>query len=190
MISRQPTVTELIGHWRRGDRAAGASVLASVYPQLRALAGRALHGERAGHTLQPTALVHEAWLRMTGERLPAIVDRGHFLAIAVRLMRQILVNHARDRRAAKRGGEAGNARLDAALALYEERCGDLVALDDALARLADLDARRARLVELRFFGGMTMSEAATVLGMPIRTAEREWSAARAWLAQEMTTDAA
>ena len=201
MIRHQPCVTELLSRWQSGDETAGAAVLALVYAELRELAGRYLRRERPGHTLQPTALVHEAYLRLVGGLVGGLAEggaagfaggkdpgarcRSELIGIAARLMRQILVNHAHRRRTLRRGGDRARVALEAALAAFEDRCVDLIALDDALDRLAALDARQARVVELRFFGGMTVEETAGALGTSPRTVEREWTLARAWLRREM-----
>lgn len=155
---------------------------------MRQLASRYLARERAGHTLQTTALVHEAWVRLVHQERLAEADRTVFLGAAARAMRRILVDYARRRRAAKRGGAAVKVPMDEALALYEERSQDLLALDEALTRLGAMDADLARIVELRFFGGLTEEEAAAVLGVSARSVRRGWRAARAWLAAQLTGD--
>jgi RNA polymerase sigma-70 factor, ECF subfamily len=169
-----------------GDSNAVNQLLPVVYEELRAVAEAQLRHERTGHTHQPTALVHEAYVRLVGDRGLEWNDRVHFLALAARSMRQILVNHALARRAAKRGGGAQRIELDDAVALFEQRSPDLVALDEALGTLATLDPRQAKLVELRFFGGLSVEDAANVLGLTKRTAEREWATARAWLRREVS----
>ena len=178
-------VTEMLIRWRDGDETAGEVVLAAVYDELRRLAGRYLRRESPDHTLQPTALVHEAYLRLVNGRDPGFENRAHLIGIAARLMRQVLVNHARTRKALRRGGDKRRVMLEPALALFQDRCPDLVALDDALQRLADFDERTARVVELRFFGGMSVPEVATALGISARSVERDWSVARAWLQREV-----
>lgn len=152
-----------------------------IYGELRDLAGRVLRGERPGHTLQPTALVHEAWLRLIGQQDATFNDRGHFLSVAAMAMRRILVNHAKARGAAKRGGGAPVVVLDEALAVFEDRAVDLIALDEAIDRLAEIDDRQARVVELRFFTGLSVDETAQVMDISPRTVHREWLMARAWL---------
>lgn len=156
-----------------------------VYDELHALAERFLFHERPGHTLQPTALINEAYLRLSQQDEPSWNDRSHFVLIAARAMRQILVNHAIHRRAQKRGGGWREIALDEAVALFEEKSVDLVALDDALARLSQVDPDQARIVELRYFGGLGTEATAQALGMAVRTVEREWSMARAWLRREL-----
>lgn len=156
-----------------------------LYGELRIIADRLLKREAVGHTLQPTALVHEAWFKLAGTGAPQPVDRAHFLALAARAMRQVLVDSARRRRAAKRGGDAidvtiGDDRLGLALPL-----DDLIAVDDALTRLAANDERLARVVELRFFAGLSEEEIAATLNVTTRTVQRDWAKARAWLHSEL-----
>jgi len=161
-----------------------------VYDELRRLAGRFLKRERAGHTLQPTALVHEAYMRLSEQRRIGWEDRARFFGAAAQTMRRILVNHARDRRAAKRGGGAAPITLDvdsdAALGLVSESPDeDLLAVDEALTALAALDPRATRVVELRYFAGLSIEETAEVLGISPATVKREWASARAWLRREV-----
>jgi RNA polymerase sigma factor (TIGR02999 family) len=173
--------TQLLLDWSAGNHEALDQMLPLVYDELHQLASRYLREERSDHTLQPTALVHEAYLRLINQRSVDWRNRAQFLGVAANMMRRILVNHARDRSAAKRDG----SRERISLSLVEAPSGgpdlDLVALDDALERLTALDARKARVVELRFFGGLTMDEVAEALGISLATVEREWSFARAWL---------
>ena len=175
------TETQLLLAWTAGDRRALDQMLPLVYDELHRLASGYLARERPDHTLQPTALVHEAFLRLINQREVDWRNRAQFLGVAAGLMRRILVNHARDRAAAKRGGE----RERVSLSLVEVPSGgpdvDLIALEDALERLAKLDERKAKVVELRFFGGLSSEEVAEVLGVSRATVEREWSFARAWL---------
>ena len=152
-----------------------------VYDELRALAASYLRRERPDHTLQATALVHEAYLRLIDQKVAGWQDRAHFLGMAAYLMRQILVNHAVRHRAVKRGGEALKLTLEAAAETPGAPAVDLVALDDALKSLAALDPQRGRVVELRFFGGLTVEETAEVMGLSPRTVKREWRGAKAWL---------
>jgi RNA polymerase sigma factor (TIGR02999 family) len=185
MIETRAGVTELLAGWRNGDAEAGEVILAMLYDELRSMAARQLRGEAPGHTLQPTALVHEVYLRLARGREPGASDRAHLLAIAARVMRQVLVNHALARRTARRGGDRLRIGLDAAVDLFEERCRDLVALDEALTRLGEEHPRAARVVELRFFGGLTMEETAAALEASVRTVERDWTMARCWLRGEV-----
>jgi RNA polymerase sigma factor (TIGR02999 family) len=156
-----------------------------LYAELREIANRLLRGEVTGHTLQPTALVHEAWFKLAGPKAPRPVDRTHFLALAARAMRQVLVDHARRRRALKRGGPA----ID--LSIADDRLGfsipldDLLSVDDALTRLAERSPRLARVVELRFFAGLSEDETARALEVTTRTVQRDWAKARAWLHAEL-----
>lgn len=172
--------TEILRLAGEGDPGAADRLMPLVYAELRRLAQSWLAGERAGHTLTATALVHEAYLRLAGgPGLPT--ERGAFLAVAARAMGRILVDHARARKAQKRGGDGPRVPLDDAVAWFEERSIDLPDLGGAIARLAAHDARKARLVELRFFAGMSVDQAAMAMGIPQRTAERDWTHARAWL---------
>ena len=182
------SVTELLRAWSAGDPAALEALLPAVYDELRRLAQRAMRRERTGHTLQPTALVHEAYLRLVEQRRADWHNRAQFLGVAARLMRRILVDHARARHAAKRGAGATQVTLggcDAPGVAIEESAPDVLALHEALERLAALDAAQARLVELRYFGGLTIEEAAAALGVSPATLKREWVVARAWLRREL-----
>lgn len=179
-------VTQILGQLVSGDDSAASRLLPLVYEELRGLAGHLMGGERPDHTLQPTALVHEAYIRLVGAGQTEWKGRKHFLAVASRAMRRLLINHARDRRAAKRGGgDWAKVTLDDALAVAEKRVFDILVLDDALEQLAKLNERQARLVELRFFGGLTLEEAADVLEVGPTTAKGDWAIARAWLAREL-----
>jgi RNA polymerase sigma factor (TIGR02999 family) len=178
-------VTELLMRWRRGDPEALQALLPLVYDELRRLAHHHLEAERVGHTLQSTALVHEAYLRLIGNEPLRLDNRAHFFAAASHLMRQILVDYARRHRAGKRGASSVTLTLDEAIALSKQRELRLVALDDALNVLAALDKRQSHIVELRFFGGLSIDETSEVLGVSPATVAREWTAARAWLYREM-----
>jgi RNA polymerase sigma-70 factor (ECF subfamily) len=167
------------------DRQSLDSLLPLVYQELRRLAAGYLRRERAGYTLQPTALVNEAYLRLLKDRPDRWQNRAHFCAIAAHSMRQILIERARARGAQKRGGARARVTLDEALVAGGERSIDLVALDQALERLAEIDPEQARLVELRFFGGLTVEETAEAMNMSPATVKRHWTVARAWLAREM-----
>jgi RNA polymerase sigma factor (TIGR02999 family) len=170
--------------WRAGDHEALQTLVPLVYKELRAVAHGYLKRERPGHTLQTTALVHEAYLRLADQRPLDAENRAHFIGVAARLMRQILVDYARSHRAAKRGPDR-KVELDAALAVAQMPKVDAVALDDALIDLAQVDKQQSRLVELRFFGGLTIEEAADVLGISRSTAKRDWNVAKAWLTRQM-----
>ena len=179
-------VTELLHAWGTGDAAASDALVALVYTELRRQARRALRREGVGHTLQATALVHEAWLRLDGQHRAHWESRAQFLAVAAQMMRRVLVDHARTRRALKRGGGETQLTLgDAAHAVATTENVDVLALDDALARLATLDPRKARLVELRYFAGLSIPEAAAALGVSQATVGREWAVARMWLRREL-----
>ena len=173
-------VTALLRAWSRGDEGARDALLPLVYEELRRRAAAYLRRERRGHTLQPTALVHEAYLRLVGQDV-AWKDRAHFFGLASEIMRRVLVDHARSRKAGKRAGGWTRVELDEAVALSEQRDIDLVVLDQALAELSDLDPRHGRIVELRFFGGLTLEQTAAVLGVSPATVKRDWSLARTWI---------
>ena len=179
-------VTELLIAWKNGDEGALETLTPLVYGELRRIARRSLAAERAGNTLQPTALVHEAFIRLVDIRRVQWQDRAHFFAVSARLMRRILVDSARTRSAQKRGGRARPVPLDEALVVPGQPRGDLIAIDDALEALAKLDARKARVVELRFFGGLSVDESAAVLKVSPDTVMRDWQIAKMWLLRELT----
>jgi RNA polymerase sigma factor (TIGR02999 family) len=179
-------VTQLLLDWSNGNKEAVNKLIPLVYNQLRGLANHYLRRERPNHTLQATALIHEAYLRLVDQTNVHWQNRAHFFGIAANLMRQILVNHALSHNSAKRGGGAYKLSLDEAVGLSKERDVDLVALDEALTRLAALDSRQGRIVELRFFGGLTIEETAEVLGISPATVKREWTTAKAWLYREIS----
>ncbi len=186
MIPGKPgPITVLLLRWRGGEEAAREELVPLVYDELRRLARRCLAGQPPGQTLQSTELVHEAYLRLVDDPSVNWNDRVHFFAVAAQIMRRILVDHVRMRRAAKRGGDCVTLLLDEAVALPKQREMDLISLDDALNRLASLDARQSQMVELRFFGGLSIEETSLALGISPATVKREWSTARAWLYQEM-----
>lgn len=179
-------VTRLLRKWSSGDRDALETLLPLVYAELRRLAGAYLRSERAGHTLQPTALVHEAYLKLVGGAAVDWKDRAHFFGVAARAMRQVLVDHARARATGKRGlGQVFVGLHAAAGAAAPARSHDLLDLDRALSKLSGLDERQSRLVELRLFAGLTIEESAVVLGVSHATVSREWKHAEAWLQREM-----
>lgn len=178
-------VTELLVQWTRGDQEAPRVLLPLVYDELRRLARYHLGAERSDHTLQSTALVHEAYLRLVKPGSLQLESRRHFFAVASRLMREILVDHARSRSAAKRGG-GERLTLDEAAELAWSKEVDLLVLDDALNELAKMSPRQSRIVELKFFGGLSIAEVAQVLEVSSATVERDWSVARAWLYREIS----
>jgi RNA polymerase sigma-70 factor, ECF subfamily len=181
----QGQVTELLVAWRQGDAGAAELLIPLVYDDLRMRAAAALRRERRAHTLTPTALVHESYLRLIEGRPPEVESRNHFLAIAARVMRRVLVDHARARNAAKRNQGKEALSLDEALTIGNGRGAALVRLDDALTALAAFDPGKARLVELRYFAGLTIEETADVLDTSPATVKREWALARAWLHREV-----
>jgi RNA polymerase sigma factor (TIGR02999 family) len=187
-VSRESTspVTELLVRWREGDREALESLMPLVYDELRRLANHYLQRERCDHTLQSTALVHEAYMRLAGDNAPQWQNRAHFFGIAARVMRQILVEYARAHSAAKRGGlGACKITLDESLELAQRTDIDVVALDGALDRLSELDPQQSRIVELRFFTGLTIEDTSEVMGLSPATVKRDWTSARAWLHREI-----
>ena len=179
-IEPSTDVTAILQEWRQGSPEALERLMEIVYAELRRLAAQYLSRERSGHTLQPTALVHEAYVRLVDQRVPW-ESRAHFFGVAAQMMRRVLVDHARSRRAEKRGGDSDRVTLSAAEGLAKTPEIDLVALDAALEKLAALDPRQARIVELRYFGGLTNEETAEALGVSVATVKREWALARAWL---------
>jgi RNA polymerase sigma factor (TIGR02999 family) len=186
LISNQ--VTQLLKKWKEGDQNALNDLVPLVYGELRRLAHYYLRSERSDHTLQSTALVHEAYLRLVKQEPHGLESRAHFMAVASRLMRQILVDFARSRAAAKRNF-GYTLLLDDAMALPQSRDMDLILLDDALQRLSQLSERQGRIVEMRFFGGLSIEETAQVLGVSPATVERDWTVARAWLHREISRSA-
>jgi RNA polymerase sigma factor (TIGR02999 family) len=183
-----PDVTRLLAEWAGGDEAALDRLMPLVYQELRRIADRALGRERQGHTLQATALVHEAYLRLVQQH-SAFQNRAHFFAIASQVVRRILVDHARRRDSIKRGAGEAPVILDMDVA-DDAPTVDALALDEALTRLESLDAQQARIVEMRFFGGLTVEETADVLNISPRTVKRDWSMARAWLRRELSGSSA
>jgi RNA polymerase sigma-70 factor, ECF subfamily len=178
-------VTELLVDWSKGDQEALNKLIPLVYDELHRLASRYLRRERPDHTLQTTALVHEAYLRLVNEKNGNWQNRVQFFAVASQLMRHILVDYARGHNAAKRGGDYVKISFDEAMIVSEGKSGDLMALDEALNSLAAIDPEQSRVVELRVFGGLTVEEAAEALGVSPRTVKREWSMAKAWLHRQI-----
>jgi RNA polymerase sigma-70 factor (ECF subfamily) len=190
MNASSDSVTRLLADVRLGRRDALDRLLPIVHDELRRIASAYMRRERADHTLQPTALVNEAYLRLVDQREIVWQDRAHFVGVAARLMRQILVDHARARAAAKRAGGVDRVPLDETVLVEAERPVDLLALDEALERLAAMDPALARVVELRYFGGLTTREAAEATGVSTATIEREWATARGWLRRELLREGA
>ncbi len=181
-------ITGLLRAWSGGNRDALERILVLVYPELRKIAQRCLMNERGGHTLQATALVNEAYLRLIDIQNVEWHDRAHFFAIGARLMRRILVDYARSRGYAKRGGGAQRVDFDEALVVSAQIDPALVRMDDALTQLASFDSRKAQIVEMRYFGGLHAEDIAAVLGVSVQTVHRDWSLARTWLAREMSDE--
>jgi len=183
---QQPDVTALLVDWSNGDQQALEDLMPLVYGELRRLAASYLRRERPSNTLQSTMLVHEAFLRLVNQRDVQWKSRAHFYGIAAQMIRRILVDHFRQHQAGKRGAGAVKLELDDAMAVAQQTELDLVGLDDALEKLAALDERQGRIVELRFFAGLSVEETAEVMKISPATVKREWSSARAWLFREMT----
>jgi RNA polymerase sigma factor (TIGR02999 family) len=180
-------ITHLLVAWGKGDQDARDQLIGEVYDELRRLAHHHLRRERPGHSLQTTALVHDAYLQLVDQRRVQWQNRAHFFGIAAHLIRRILVEYARRRAAGKRGGDAVRVTIDPEMTASQPRDLGVVALDDALNRLAAIDPQQGRIVELRFFGGLTVEETADVVGISPRTVKREWRMARAWLERELET---
>jgi RNA polymerase sigma factor (TIGR02999 family) len=183
-LTRQE-VTELLGAWSGGDEGALEKLVPLVHPELHRLAHHYMSRERAGHTLQTTAVLNEAYLQLVDNTTPVWQGRTHFIAAAAQIMRHIMVDHARKHQSLKRGGRALKVTLDEAALVTETRAQELLDLDEALAKLAAQDARKSQIVELRHFGGLTVEETAEFLKLSRRTVEREWTAAKAWLYREL-----
>jgi RNA polymerase sigma factor (TIGR02999 family) len=180
-----PTVSQLLEKWRDGDHEALGALVPRLYDDLRQVAHQYLRKARPGHTLQTTALVHETYLRLEQHHAPQFQNRQHFVAVCALLMRQILMGYERTRHAAKRGAGITAIALDDAIAPAKGRTFDLIALDDALTGLARLDPKQSQIVELRFFGGLSIEETAQLLGLSTATVKRHWATARVWLHREM-----
>jgi len=183
----QKDITTLLVDWRNGDQDALSELTPLVYSRLRQLAAAQLRREKPGHTLQSTALVHEAYLKLIDQTRVQWHDRNHFFAIAAQIIRRVLVNHARKRGSSKRGGGRTLLSLNESVAAQNAEDVDLLALDDALDNLARLDPQQARIIELRFFAGLTIEETAEVMGISTSTVNRDWTLARAWLKRALTT---
>ena len=184
MPEEQP-ITLLLQRFANGDKDALDSLIPLLYPELQRLARGYLRHERPGHTLQPTALVHEAYARLVNQGQPDYRSRSHFIAVAAQVMRQILIDHARARKAGKRGGGGAKFSLDEALEVPTDRPSIMIAIDDALSALAQKDPQKAKLIELRFFGGLTAEDSADVLQMPVAEVRRHLRVGQAWLQREL-----
>jgi RNA polymerase sigma factor (TIGR02999 family) len=178
-------ITERLTAWGAGDSAALDQLVPVVYQELRRMADRYLRLENPGHTLQPTALVHEAWLRLVDQTRTNWKNRAQFFGVAAQIMRRVLVDHAKAKHREKRGGGAIKLSLESVIQLSRERAADLIALDDALAALSRIDERKSRVVELRYFGGFSVQETARILDVSPDTVMRDWKLAKAWLYQEL-----
>lgn len=188
MTSSAKSVTQLLIEWREGDESALDRLMPLVYDEMRRLAHHYMRRERPDHMLQTTALVNEAYLKLVDHKGMRWQNRAHFYAVAAQAMRRILVDHARARDYKKRGGGQQPVELSEATVVADEQCAELIALDDALTDLAALDFRKSRIVELRYFGGMSIDETAEVLGVSAVTVMRDWSTAKAWLLRELSPD--
>ena len=181
-------VTQLLIDWSRGDQAALEQLIPLIHAELRRLARYHMGRENPGHTLQTSALINEAYIRLVDQQNVPWQNRAHFLAVSAQVMRHILIDHARSHTAAKRGGGALKVPLDEAMALNDQRANELLALDDALKSLAAMDARKSQIIELRFFGGLSIEETAEAMKISRITVTREWRSAKAWLRREMNRD--
>lgn len=186
MSSPAQEITQLLLNWGHGDEAALEELVPLVYPELRKMARRYMGREKTGHTLQTSALINEAYMRLVDQSAVSWQGRGHFFAVAAQVMRHILIDHARHANFDKRGGGAQHVPLDHADVIRGERAAEFIALDDALISLASIDPRKSKIVELRFFGGLTVEETADATGLAPITVMREWRAAKAWLHREIT----
>jgi RNA polymerase sigma factor (TIGR02999 family) len=188
-MSSKLDITQLLQDWSNGDQEALGKLMPLVYSELRQLAHHYMQGERRDHTLQTTALVHEAYLRLVDHSKANWKNRAHFFGVSAQLMRQILIDHARSHAAGKRGGGVPRLSLDEAKVLAEVQSRELIALDDALKSLAAIDPQKSHIVELRFFGGLSVNEVAEFLKISVPTVVRHWRTARAWLYREMSSSA-
>lgn len=188
-VSPTPTeITQLLIAWGNGDETARDRLMPLVYDELHRMAHLYMNRERPGHTLQTSALVNEAFMKLVDQRDVHWQNRAHFLGIAAQMMRRILVDYARKRRYQKRGGEARQVELDEAMIVSQERAADVIALDEALRGLAEFDARKSQIVELRFFGGLSIDETAEILKVSPGTVMRDWTLAKAWLRKQMMSE--
>jgi len=184
-VAEPQDLTQLLMNWRNGDKSALDEMTPVLYDELRRMARRLLSAERSDHTLQPTALVHEAYLRLINQRAVDWKNRAHFLGVAATMMRRILINHAKANQAAKREGYAAAISLEDALGVFTNPQVDLIDLDHTLDKLTELDPQQGKVVELRYFGGLSIEETAEVMGISPATVKREWGTARLWLIQQL-----
>jgi len=189
-VAEPQDLTQLLLNWQNGDKSALDEMTPVLYDELRKMARRLLSAERSDHTLQPTALVHEAYLRLVNQRAVDWRNRAHFLGVAATMMRRILINHAKANQAAKREGYAAAISLEDALGVFTNPQVDLLDLDHTLDKLSELDPQQGKVVELRYFGGLSIEETAEVMGISASTVKREWGTARLWLLQQMEGPAA
>lgn len=180
-ITAQSEVTNLLDEWKHGDRSAFEKLTPLIYDELRRIAHRYARRERHSHTLQTTALINEAYVRLAGSESPDWQNRQHFFAVTAQVMRHILIDHARRRRALRHGGDGQQVSLSEAEAMTNERATELIALDEALEELAAFDPRKSEVVQLRYFGGLSLEETAEALGVSLMTVRRDWRAAKAWI---------
>jgi len=185
MTPSSQEITQLLLAWNDGDQTALEKLTPLIYAELHRLAKVYMLGERPGHTLQTTALINEAYLCLIDWKNVRWQNRAHFIGVAAQIMRRVLVDYARARHSAKRKGAMRQVSLDQAMTIHEDRCAELIALDEALSSLAEIDPRKSQVVELRFFGGLSAKETADVLKVSQRTVEREWNSARTWLYREL-----
>jgi RNA polymerase sigma-70 factor, ECF subfamily len=178
-------VTQLLFDWQQGDQSALKKLTPLIYDELRRMAHRYVQHERNGHTLQTTALVHEAYVRLAGQETPEWQNRSHFFAVTAQVMRHILIDHARRRRYLKHGGQFQQVSMEQASLMSEDRAAELIALDEALDELKNFDPRKSKVVELRYFGGLSLEETAQALEISVMTVRRDWRAAKAWLFRRM-----
>jgi RNA polymerase sigma factor (TIGR02999 family) len=180
-VATESELTNLLDDWKRGDPSALEKLTPLIYDELRRIAHRYARRERNGHTLQTTALINEAYLRLAGGESPDWQNRQHFFAVTAQVMRHVLIDHARRRRALKHGADAQQVSLSEAVTMTNERAAELIALDEALEELAVFDLRKSQVVQLRYFGGLSLEETAEALGVSLMTVRRDWRAAKAWL---------
>lgn len=186
LMDKTNEITDQLIAWSNGDAAALDKLIPVVYQELRRMADQYLRREDLSHSLQPTALVHEAYLRLIDQTKVEWQNRAHFFGVAAQMMRRILIDHAKTKHRLKRGGTAIKVSLDENVNISQERAAELIALDDALQELAQMDERKSRIVELRYFGGLSVDETAQVLGISDKTVMRDWNLAKAWLYQQLT----